>query len=78
MPVYEYEHIDEPAEGCTKTFELTHSIHIQMSHCPDCGLPITKIVSRFSHRKNVLSTSNIKEKGFRRLRRKDKGVYEED
>ena len=78
MPVYEYEHLGIPPEGCPKIIELTHSIHTRLAHCPDCGHPITKIVSRFAYRKDVLSTSNIKEKGFRRLRRKDKGVYEED
>lgn len=78
MPVYDYEHTTEPGAACKLRVELTHSIHEQLAHCPVCGQPIRKIVSRFTHRKNILSSSNIKEKGFRRFRRRDKGVYEED
>ncbi len=78
MPIYDYEHLDKIGEGCDAQFELAHSMSEAVENCPACGNPIRKIVSRFSHHKNVLSTSNIKEKGFTRLRRKDKGVYEAD
>ena len=78
MPLYDYEHIDPPPPGCTPIFELAHSISESCSKCPRCGRPVKKIVSSFAHSKDVLSNSNIKEKGFRRLRRRDKGVYEED
>ena len=78
MPIYDYEHIDETGPDCTPQFELAHSISEKLESCPRCGKPIRKLVSRFSHHKNVLGTANIKEKGFTRLRRKDKGVYEAD
>lgn len=78
MPVYDYEHSDETGPDCKTQFELAHPMSQTVEDCPKCGHPVRKIVSRFSHHKNVLSTSNIKEKGFTRLRRKDKGVYEAD
>jgi predicted nucleic acid-binding Zn ribbon protein len=78
MPVYDYEHTSTPGDGCSRFMELTHSIHDRPDRCPRCGQPVRKIVSRFTHRKNILSSTNIKEKGFRRFRRRDKGVYEED
>ncbi len=78
MPIYEYAHSDVVGDGCLPTFEEVHGINERMEFCPLCCHPVHKVVSQFSYRANVLSTSNIKEKGFRRLRRKDKGVYEED
>lgn len=78
MPIYEYEHIDGPGSGCSDPVEFHHGMNDPVRNCPRCGSELRKIVSRFSKHRNVLSTSNIKEKGFTRLRRRDKGVYEPD
>lgn len=78
MPIYDYTHSDRIGESCTQAFEQVHGITERLDVCPVCGHPVHKVASRFSHRSSVLATSNVKEKGFRRFRRKDKGVYEED
>ncbi len=78
MPIYEYTHSESVGESCSQTFEQVHGINERLELCPVCNNPVNKVVSHFSHRSSVLATSNVKEKGFRRFRRKDKGVYEED
>ncbi len=78
MPLYEYEHTDNTGSKCTKIFEYSHSISDPLSNCPECGLPVRKRVTRFGVAENILSASNIKEKGFQRWVRKDKGVYEQE
>jgi|APSaa5957512622_1039677.scaffolds.fasta_scaffold249653_2 predicted nucleic acid-binding Zn ribbon protein len=78
MPIYEYTHSESLGENCAQTFERVHGINERLEVCPVCSNPVHKLVSSFSHRSSVLATSNVKEKGFRRFRRKDKGVYEED
>jgi predicted nucleic acid-binding Zn ribbon protein len=78
MPVYDYQHLESPGADCRPVFEHSHGINERLACCPICGVPVKKVVSRFSHHVDPLVTSNIKEKGFRRFRRRDKGVYEED
>jgi len=78
LPVYDYEHSDRKGPECDERFELAHSINEKITVCPICGHPVRKIVSRFSHHRNILATSRLKEHGFKRMRRRDKGVYEED
>jgi len=45
--------------------------------CPRCGFPVRKVVSRFSHRKNIFAPSYLKEHGFKKLKRNDEGGYTE-
>ena len=78
MPVYDYRHENEKGPRCEDPFELTHAMSKTIESCPVCGFRVVKCVSSFSHRKNIFAPSNLKEKGFKRLRRRDKGVYEED
>ena len=78
MPLYEYEHVAERGETCSARFELAHSISEDVTQCPRCGLAVKRVVSQTSYRRNVLTSSNLREKGFKRLRRRDKGVYEPD
>jgi hypothetical protein len=78
MPLYVYEH-EQPCGGaCPDPVELVHGIADTPQRCPRCGGMIRKIVSRTACRRNVLASSNLREKGFTRLRRRDKGVYERD
>lgn len=77
MPIYLYEH-DQPTQDCENQVELILGMGEGADSCPRCGRPIHKIIAQFTHNRSVLSTSNIKDKGFSRWRRKDKGVYEQD
>lgn len=78
MPLYEYEHVEVKGESCAAVFEFAHSISEPLSACPTCGHPVRKRVTRFGVGENLLSASNIKDKGFQRWVRKDKGVYEKE
>ena len=46
--------------------------------CPVCSKPVEKIFSAVAGKVNKLATSNIKNQGFTRWVRRDKGVYEKD
>lgn len=78
MPLYEYEHVKEKGPSCSDTFECEHSIQQRLELCPVCGLPVRKRVVRFGVAENVLGASNLKEKGFQKWVRRDKGVYEKE
>jgi predicted nucleic acid-binding Zn ribbon protein len=78
MPIYDYEHVDAPGPGCEACFEHVHGMNERLEQCPRCGGAVRKVVSRFAKGRDVLGSANIREKGFRRFRRKEKGVYEED
>lgn len=77
MPLYEYRHLCDHSEDCSEEFELFHGINEVVDKCPKCGAAVTKLVSRSTSRVNIMSPSNLKEKGFKRMVRRDKGVYEE-
>lgn len=77
MPLYLYAH-DGKAGTCEDPFEVLSRQGEAITTCPRCGLPVRKVPASFMAAKDVLSTSNIKDKGFQRLRRRDKGVYEKD
>jgi predicted nucleic acid-binding Zn ribbon protein len=77
MPLYIYTHDSDPG-SCEDPFEILARRSDVLTACPRCGQPVAKMPASFTAAKNVLSTSNIKEKGFQRLRRRDKGVYEKD
>jgi putative FmdB family regulatory protein len=75
MPVYEYEHQEEP---CTlgKVFDYKQTIsEKQLTRCPHCSGPIQKIISRI----NIScpkTNSELRDLGFTKLVKRDDGVYE--
>lgn len=77
MPLYQYSHVEESG-SCGDPFEHLAATGEALEVCPRCGRPVRKIPAAFTAARNILSTSNIKDKGFQRLRRRDKGVYEKD
>ena len=44
--------------------------------CPECGQPVRKMISRTNIGSAAPSDRQLAEKGFTKLVRKDKGVYE--
>lgn len=64
MPIYEYKHKEKPG-NCPDPFEVIELGRKEPRKiCPKCKKPVEKIISGFSPGKNVLSDSNLKEKGF--------------
>lgn len=76
MPVYEYEHEGDGECSRGKRFLLEQSIREDaIRTCPTCG----RAVSRLIHPAYVctpLSNTDLRDKGFAKLVRRDKGVYE--
>ncbi len=64
MPIYEYRHKGKSG-SCKDPFEVIElAAKVPRKNCPKCKKPVERIVSGFSAHKNVLSDSNLKEKGF--------------
>lgn len=76
MPRYEYKHLNEPCEKGGKVFEVIQSIHDEpLTKCPYCSGKVKRIISRVNISVPT-SDTRLKEKGFAKLVRRDKGVYE--
>ena len=79
MPIYEYRHTQGQGPDCKEDFEVLQSMSDDtLTECPVCGKLVIKLISRFRPNTNILSASNVRDKGFKKLVRRDKGVYEEE
>jgi putative FmdB family regulatory protein len=75
MPIYEYEHLNEPCER-GKVFEQRQSLADEpLTACPACGGPVRKIVSAAAI-STPKTNSELRKAGFTKLVRRDDGVYE--
>ena len=78
MPVYEYEAEKSGCDFCKKPFEIVRTVSERnLDKCPECGAKVRRVFSSVSVQSNILSNSNLKDKGFKKLVRRDKGVYED-
>lgn len=80
MPIYEYEHVDEPAEPCRKRFTLMRDITAPpLEVCPRCLEPIRKVMSRAGSvgpsEADTLSNRRIAEAGMTKYVKKGDGFY---
>ena len=76
MPIYIYEHIEKHGD-CPKEFEHYEKITSEgLDVCPVCGNPVRRIIKSVNFNIDRLAPSNLNELGFKKLIRKDKGVYE--
>lgn len=75
MPIYEYEHLEEPCmQG--KVFEVKQSIHDKaLTRCPTCGGHVRKCFSYINIR-TPKTNSELRDLGFTKLVKRDDGVYE--
>ena len=75
MPVYEYEHQNEPC-ALGKVFDLRQSINDKpLTRCPTCSGPIQKLISR-TNISCPKSNGELRDLGFTKLVKRDDGVYE--
>jgi predicted nucleic acid-binding Zn ribbon protein len=76
MPIYEYRHLKKTG-SCPEQFEkIELTPKKPISVCPDCGQPVERILSIFTGKANILSSSNLKEKGFTKMvKDREKGGY---
>ncbi|MFP4477045.1 MAG: FmdB family zinc ribbon protein [Desulfatibacillaceae bacterium] len=75
MPVYEYEHLEEPC-AFGKVFEFPQPMSEDpLTQCPKCDGPVRKIISMASVN-TPKTNSDLKDLGFTKLVKRDTGVYE--
>jgi len=75
MPVYEYEHTQQPCR-LGVIFEAQQSIHdTPLASCPECGQAVRKLISR-SNISTPRTNAELKDLGFTKLVKRDDGVYE--
>jgi putative FmdB family regulatory protein len=75
MPVYEYEHTDQFC-SLGKAFDVTQSVHdAPLTSCPQCGRPVRKLIS-LSNISTPKTNTELRDQGFTKLVRRDKGIYE--
>jgi len=82
MPFYQYiaKHPNKCCDYCCNGFELLQKPNSEVvKKCPQCGAPVKKLISGFSI---GLSKSGLdrktREKGFHKLKRLNKGEYEQE
>lgn len=79
MPIYEYKHTGKRGDTCEETFETFQKMSDKaLAKCPVCGNPVEKLLSRTSGGVDKLAPSRLKELGFTKLVKRDKGVYEKE
>jgi len=83
MPTYEYQ-AREPERACDRCrdrFEVQQAMKDEpLTHCPECGNPIARVVSLCAvsttqSSKSMLSDKNLKEKGFSKLVNEGDGKF---
>jgi len=79
MPIYEYRHTDKIGDTCEETFEVFQKMSDDpLTECPICGEPVEKILSRTAGGVDKLAPSRLKELGFSKWVKRDKGTYERE
>ena len=77
MPVYQYKPTKKCLGQCKNGFEIMQSMNDKpLTKCPQCGAAVKKVPSLFAGGVQMLSDGNLRDKGFTKLVKKDKGVYE--
>lgn len=75
MPTYKYEHTGEGC-GLGKVFEYVQSMKDDaLEECPECGGEVERIVGT-TFVSAPTGDSDLRDKGFAKLVRRDNGVYE--
>lgn len=77
MPVYDYDH-EEPTSTCPlgQAFQIEASMHDDpLAVCPACGAGVYRLIRPLNIGRPE-GDSDLRDKGFAKLVRRDKGVYE--
>lgn len=77
MPVYVYEHKDEKGCDIGNAFEVEQPItDAALEKCPNCGGAVFRVIQPPMTVKHNYSNTDLKDMGFTKLVKRDKGVYE--
>lgn len=82
MPLYEYQVLEGERGPCEKCGplreELQRMTEPALESCGECGRGLKRLMSRATGGLDKLSPVNLRDKGFKVLRKDDKGGYRED
>ena len=80
MPIYAYEPRDEnnACEYCADGFDRRQAMSdAPLAKCPQCGAAVIRVFAPFCQGESKTGFDRkAKEKGFHKLKRRDKGTYE--
>lgn len=80
MPIYEYQTKRKEAScsKCRESFEVVHGPGEKpLTKCPECGNAVVKLISVTGRpRENILSPSNLADKGFTQYKNAGGGHFE--
>jgi putative FmdB family regulatory protein len=77
MPIYEYEPVDHDCLMCEGKVSVIQGINEEpLTHCPDCGMPVRRVISKASFKLSKGDFDQAAKKGFTTFRRSEQGVWE--
>ena len=79
MPIYQYEHVDGEPDDCEAIIEVMQRMADDaLTKCPVCDRKVRRIITSVAGHIDNLGNSKLKNAGFTKLVRRDKGVYEKE
>jgi putative FmdB family regulatory protein len=78
MPIYQYVHTAGVPSNCEEVIEVTQRMsEPALDKCPACGRKVHRIITSVAGHIDNLGGAALREKGFKKFVRRDKGAYEE-
>lgn len=79
MPLYVYQSDGDGCEHCREGFEVLEGMEDSpLAKCPECRYAVHRVPSSFNAGQgDVLSDSNLREHGFKKLRNTEDGLHRE-
>ena len=77
MPIYHYKATGPGCDYCRDGFDLMQAMKDKaLARCPKCKRAVKKVPAPCSGFTPMLSDSNLRDKGFTKLKRRSDGTYE--
>lgn len=78
MPTYQYMHTGGTPKDCQEVVEVVQRMsETALEACPNCGRKVHRIITSVAGHIDNLGGAALRDKGFRKFVRRDKGAYEE-
>jgi putative FmdB family regulatory protein len=78
MPIYQYVHDAGTPSDCEEVIEVMQRMSEDaLKECPVCGRAVHRIITSVAGHIDNLGGAALREKGFKKFVRRDKGAYEE-
>jgi len=78
MPIYQYKATGKGCDNCQNGFDEMQSMSADpLKICPICNAPVQKVPSVCNGFTPFLSTGNLKDKGFKMLKKNNDGGYDD-